>query len=143
MTDWTQSVHILMYPNRCTKYFLYVHTFVYLCITCQCCAFLWKVFHSTVFRTNFSISHLNYYLSDCTDFMVFLIRIIVLPQRRENVNSISEQDTWIAEKGIGASFTDKEVSDLMDKFQGGAQTWAATIVSYWNGLNNTQNNKKK
>lgn len=54
--------------------------------------------------------------------MVFLIRIIVLPQRRENVNSISEQDTWIAEKGIGASFTDKEVSDLMDKFQGGAQT---------------------
>lgn len=55
------------------------------------------------------------------------------------MNSISEQDAWVAEKGMVASFMAKEVSGLMNRFQGGAQTWITTIVSYWNGLNNTQN----
>lgn len=70
--------------------------------------------------------------------MFFLIRITVFPQRK-TASSISEQDTWVAEKGIVACFMDKEVSGLTNRFQGEAQTWATTIVSYWNGLNNTQN----
>lgn len=112
---------------------------LYLCITSQCYALLWKIFHSILFWTNFPNSLLNYYLSHCTDLMLFLIGITVFSQRRKTANSISEQDIWVAEKGIIASFMDKEVSGPMNRFQGGPQTWAIAISSYWNGLNNTQN----
>lgn len=54
----------------------------------------------------------------CTDLMLFLIRITVFSQRRKTANSIPGQATWGAEKGIVASFMDKEVSGLLNRVLG-------------------------